>query len=329
VSGIYGVRLDGCAYYGHDTNVEQFHNPAGVQLTRAIARSAIEHGLYVVAQLDADPVGASYFPTAEGWSTPVVDYAYSAVLVRALLTESAHAMALHLRRTSALPCAVLRPPRTHDGILLQSDLLSDDEREDLARISDQWNLPVRVANGERYEINSSLPFICSLGVDDDMAWRRALLVVALTGIIPGIPYFYAPFLLFDVPERRGTTDSDPRGLNRGRLSVEHIAKFRNSARFTQMRALLHALQVDRASAARSVDSPITVDVLADSVLTITAEQGTSVFACNFSTVKPAAVDFGRDLHLLWGSGATPSSLAPVGFGVWRVDGDTGSAVRSS
>lgn len=320
-SGIYGVRLDGCAYYGHDLDVDQFHSPAGRELARLLAREATNRGLFVVAQLDADPLGASYFPKKEGWFVPVIDYAYSAVLVRAILSESASAMEIHVQRTLHLPCDVIRPPRTHDGILLMSDLLSNNEYLDLKRICSQWNLPVRIVEGESYEINSSLPFICSLGVDEQQTWQRILLILVLTGFLPGIPYFYLPFALCDIPETRSTEfDSDPRSLNRTRLHMKYINEFLGSQKNHELRAVFSLIKKIRSSyPSDNFNTAVLPSDDRDSVFLMTRDSGNCLFACNFSTTHSASLQLPKKMKLLWGSYASSQILDPLGFGIWILD----------
>ena len=318
-SGLFGVRLDGCAYYGHDLDVEQFHNPTGRTLAQGLARLALKRGLFVIAQADADPVGASYFLKAEGWSVPVVDYAYSAVLVRALLSESASAMALHTERTSNLPCEVLRPPRTHDGILLQSDILTKSELDDLDMICNLWRLPVRSEDGEPYEINSSLPYICSLGVCEDSTWQRVVLIIVLTGFLSGIPYFYLPFVLCEIPEKWASiADKDPRSLNRSRIDIARIEKFSKSLRGTQLREALQTIYKvrifhpeERVETVTSSSEP--------SVLILFRDSRRCVFACNFSTTHVATLRLPNAMRLVWGSRTANRTLGPLGFGIWSSD----------
>ena len=324
-SGIYGVRLDGCAYYGHDLSVEQFHNPSARLLAHSLAQEAQNHGLFVLAQLDIDPSGASYFPKAEGWSVPAVDYAYSAVLVLALLSESASAMEIHVRRTLGLPCNFIRPPRTHDGILLQSDMLTSRELADLAKLCDHWKLPVRMVDGERYEINSSLPFICSLGVDKPTTWQRILLVVALTGFLPGIPYFYLPFILCDIPESRGLTlGADPRSLNRTRLIGAYVKEFSQLKRSEELHALLCAINSTRALYSdKEFKAHVFSSDVPDSVFAVTRGADCCLFACNLSSSRIAKVQLPKKMRLEWGSRATSHTLGPLGFGVWTASQTNG------
>jgi glycosidase len=313
-SGIFGVRLDGCAYYGHDLNVEQFHNPNGKVATQGLARAAQDAGLFVLAQLDSDPEGASYFLRDEGWSVPVVDYSYSAVLVRALLTESAPALALHIQRTAALPCRVIRPPRTHDGILLQSDLLTQEELDDLEALAGRWNLPVRSANGESYELNSSMPYICSLGVDDDDAWRRIIQVVMLTGFLSGTPYFYLPFIIGDVPERRkATPGDDPRSLNRTHLELAQLTRFSQGPRCLQ---LVSALRVIGLVQQNFSEDAIDAAEATNSVLTVSRSHGRCIFVCNLSTTETAKLRLPRSATLIHSNNLDDATLGPLGFGVW-------------
>lgn len=243
-NGCSGVRLDGCAYYGHEIGAEQFHHPKGIKLTQTLAREAIKRGLFVIAQLDSDPEGSAYFLRANGWNVPVVDYAFTAVLVRAILGENADALALHFNRSSMPLANLLRPPRTHDGILLQSDTLLESELVDIYDISKRWSLATRITNGEIYELNSSLPFICSLGVTRQQFLSRILQVIAITGFFPGIPYFYLPFITGHIPERSecDRTESDPRALNRTRLNETFLNNFCASKQFRRLTKLLDIIQ---------------------------------------------------------------------------------------
>ena len=318
-SGIYGVRLDGCAYYGHDLGIEQFHNPSAKKLVRSLARIAQKRGLFALAQLDIDPAGASYFPTKQGWSVPAVDYAYSAVLAISLLSESAAVMKKHVRRTLRVPCNYIRPPRTHDGILLLSDNLTLRERKSLVRLCRHWKLPVRTVDGESYEVNSSLPFVCSLGVSKRGAWDRILLVIVLTAFLPGIPYFYLPFILNDVPEASNLKlDNDPRSLNRARVLAGHIKHFWRSKKSRQLNSLLVAMDAIREA---HPDSEFKISSFSSnrpkSVLVVTRDADRCVFACNFSATKTAAIQLPKATVLKCGNYASGGgTLGPLGFGVW-------------
>lgn len=317
-SHIFGVRLDGCAYYGRDLDAEQFHNPKGRDIARVVARSALDRGLFTVAQLDTDPAGSSYFPKAEGWSVPVIDYAYSAVLVRTLLSESASAMALHVQRTNNLPCSLVRPPRTHDGILLQSDLLASEELNEIDEICDRWQLPVRSADGEKYEINSSLPYICSLGANEDQTWRRILMVILLTGFLPGVPYYYLPFAIGDVPERRATLKhEDPRSLNRARLSLAQLQRFQSSPRKADFRAALAAINnIQLDSNGGESDTPVRFEARGP-LLVLKRQAAGYTFACNFSKGNAVHIEIAADSEVTWASGLCEQRLEPLGVAIWK------------
>lgn len=318
-SRIFGVRLDGCAYYGHDIGIEQFHNPAGRVLSQSIARRALEKGLFVLAQLDADPAGASYFLKREGWSVPVVDYAYSAVLTRAILRESAAALVLHIERTKELPCAVIRPPRTHDGILLQSDLLTADEVQDLEELSRRWSLPMRTADGDNYELNSSLPFICSLGVDEAGTWRRILLIVALTSFLSGTPYFYLPFLVGDIPESRTPrhSDEDPRALNRCRLEFDALRRFSSSSVAGSLRTLLTVMEAVRLGSRENISASTLSSNSEETALILSRDNSRYVLACNLGTKHGVDFRHADNLRLVWQEGVSDSMIEPLGVGIWR------------
>jgi hypothetical protein len=179
-------------------------------------------------------------------------------------------------------------------------------------------MPVRMVGGKRYEINSSLPFICSLGVGKQATWQRILLIIALTGFIPGTPYFYLPFILCDIPEIRGIgSGDDPRSLNRTRLLVKNVELFLQSKRSQQLQTLLSTINLTRLMYA---DNEFKIRILSssdpDSLFAATRSEGRCLFACNFNASHSVKIRLPKTMKLEWGSRASNLALGPLGFGVW-------------
>jgi sucrose phosphorylase len=315
--GTWAVRLDGCAYYGKAPGEEQFHHPDGRHHARTIAKAAIALGLRVVAQLDCDPQGAAYFTYADGYHVPAVDYAYSAMLVEALVSQNPRALMDHLRRTWNLPCDVIRPPRTHDGILLQSDMLPESSFESLVGQAQSNDLPLRVSNGEYYEINSSFPYICALGGSADDMWARLRMVVALTAVLPGWPYFYLPMLVGDIPEQRFQGDQDPRSLNRLPIATEGGMQMQRSPEVQRVRSLLSYLcDLHSAAAADHGHAEQSVDVLSDNGLCVKWPGARIEMLCNFSSQRSIPVSPYFQVSPVYSERVSPVAIDPLGFGFW-------------
>lgn len=311
--GAWGVRLDGCAYYGKVPGQEQFHHPLAKVYARAIAGLAAEARLQVVAQLDCDPEGCAYFPRNLGYRIPVVDYAYSALLVQAILGEDIQPLAAHLRQTWTLPCPVIRPPRTHDGILLQSDLLSSASFDAIVSIAKERSLPIRSANGDYYELNSSLPYICSMGVDAPKMWSRLRMVIALTGFLPDWSYFYLPMLVGDIPELRECEYDDPRGMNRMPIGAA-VRDAPDSKEMMATRALLMRLSLLKERAAntqRRLEDE--VSVRCESALRIEWRAAAAQLVCNFSTTRALSISRVLTHEVIYSERSSVCEVEPLGF----------------
>ncbi|MEP3072502.1 hypothetical protein [Maricaulis sp.] len=278
-------------------------------------------GLTVFAQLDADPAGAAYFPRAAGWAVPVVDYAYSAVLVLSLLSQSALSLKDHINRTKALPCDALRPPRTHDGILLQSDQLTQEEFREIVALATQWHLPVRIVNGDAYELNSSFPFICNLGVSSEQGWSRLLLSLAVTAILPGIPYLYLPMLANHQPETtHERQDGDPRSLNRTRLSFEFLQASLQGASGRELRKVLTDMATMQSHVSNSaINATTTGGPSGDSALLVHNHESRWTFVCNLSTADTVTILTPANSKLICSRNAKGNCVSPLGYGFWIED----------
>lgn len=336
---VWGVRLDACAYYGKEIGQPQFHHPRAKEHARWIARLADAAGLQVIAQLDSDPEGLAYFPPALGYRVPGVDYAYTAQLVLALLREDTSSLLKHIWLTWRLNPWMIRPPRTHDGILLQSGLLDADDFAALSREAKRYALPVRVCDGEEYELNSSLPAICALGGGAATMWAKIDLIVTLTAFLPGWPYFYLPFLLGDVPEARwGTTGPanttrtvDPRAMNRAAMDAGFLAAYLGSPRRHAGFRLLERLSMIKDRVGNAPDGQAGVDAITGSSVRIRLPGAGLEFVGNFSGSAMRVRAGPRPAGLLWGSHLDGDWLGPWGYGVWadeaRSDRARGDGMR--
>jgi hypothetical protein len=317
--GVWGVRLDAPAYYAKHLGEVQRHHPEAYALSRKIVDMALERGLTVLAQLDCDDFGCRYFPYSMGYSVPIVDYAYAAHLGLAILQGDPSTFAQHVRHTWSLPCAVIRPPRTHDGILMRSKLFDADSKRDLIELSEAFGLEVRVIDGDPYEVNASLPYLYRLGVTTDQMLARVELSVAVTAFVPGWPYYYLPAILGYVPEDDHEADADPRSINRQPVSYRHVVEYVASGRSVRVRDLLRVLGDIVGSFSRSEPlGPQSVETLAPSTLVIRRNGGAVGIAANFSVDHSA--DIGGVLSgraVIRSSGLTLTRLGPLGYCVWK------------
>lgn len=230
--GVWGIRLDGVAYYGKALGEPQFHHLLAKGYARKIAMLCNKHKLRIIAQLDCDDRGLSYFPSLLPNPTPVMDYSYPAVLALSLLSEDPVYLAKHLERTWNLNAPVMRALRTHDGIFMRSALFSHIDRARLIVRMKDYNVEPRLVEAEPYEFNCSFPYLCSLGVDEEGMWRRiiASLVIAMSST--GWCYVYLPVLFGFRPELTRATftaDADPRVLNRIPISLDVVESATRSA----------------------------------------------------------------------------------------------------
>jgi hypothetical protein len=317
--GVWGLRLDACAYYGKTLGSPQFHHPEGVLAARTIAHMAMKRGLEVLAQLDSDRLGLQYFASfTSDRSISTVDYAYSALLVCALLTANIEPLIRHLQLTWDAGEKVLRAPRTHDGILLQSNQLSLQDRSLVVSAAHAFGLAVRDRNGSHYELNSSLPYLCKVGCSDKEMWQRLELAIAITAFIPGWCYLYLPALIGDIPESRSAPTEDPRSRNRLDIPVTVQEGFVESSKLTSARSLLELLESLRS--AMGPDSglgSICVIQPNSGVIIVRRPSAGLVFCGNFLSDFMFKASCMRENSYVGGRTSTSKWVGPLGFGIWR------------
>src|SRR5207244_5203484 len=66
-----------------------------------------------------------------------------------------------------------RPPTRVNRLHRKSDALQ------------KHGIQVRVIDGRAYELNGSLPYVCSIGSNDDVTHRRIEMISALSAFVPG------------------------------------------------------------------------------------------------------------------------------------------------
>lgn len=311
-SGVFGVRLDGCAYYGHEVTSEQLHSEAGKRISRKVAGWANAQRLFTIAQLDADSTGSSYFQPVHGWNVFLIDYAFPSVLAYTLLSQKTGILLDHIGAMMRRDPNIVRPVRTHDGIYLLSKNTSDENKLEMLKEFADHSLNVKNRHERPYELNASMPYLCGLGVDDDLAWARVLMLTALTGCIPGVPYYYLPFLLSDVPEDRATDAIDsPRETNRLPLQSSFVEDFAKSSRAEQIQTCLLAIsKIRERSPTLSWGAGFEATSIGSSGIKL--EHRDFVCVCNFSTRDLIHLDGFERFSLAWSHQASASVVNPGG-----------------
>ena len=222
--GIWGIRLDGPSYYGKDLKgTMPRYTPDSYKIARTIADMAISYGLKVNAQLDCDEDGSMYFPKELGYNIPIVDYAYSALLLYTFFSGDVQPLISHVKSISGR--LVIRAPRTHDGILLRSRNLPPYVKKWLTDSLKEYDAYLRVIDSRPYEFNNSLPYLYSFIQNAGSVQHKIRLAIILTVMLPGWAYLYAPFLLSYIPEAKYTFEKDPRLLNRKPMPYSYWASF--------------------------------------------------------------------------------------------------------
>ncbi|WP_433270035.1 alpha-amylase family glycosyl hydrolase [Actinosynnema sp. CS-041913] len=317
-NSVWGVRVDAPAYYSTRLDPVHRHHPDSYRLARATVSLIRNSGFHVMAQLDCDEHGLRYFPPAGIPDLPIVDYAYSAHLVLALVSGSAETLAVHLRNTWTLPCPVIRAPRTHDGILLRSKLLPEEERHRLVEALSRHGVLPRSISGTSYEFNSSLPYLYGLGVDAPGKAARIELSIALSAILPGVCYLYLPAVLGFTPELQSVSSdsTDPRSLNRQPLPVGFFEQQVSTGSVSRIFDLLSALVTTRRGSLAVLGNPQDVVIGVEGVLLVERPEAglRAVFNLHpehtyvVAEAPPGDAPISRRMR--------GNSIGPLGFAVW-------------
>jgi hypothetical protein len=324
VHGVWGVRLDAAAYYAKP-NIRgevQLHHPGARRLARMMVNIVRQQGLSAIAQLDCDRYGAPYFPGSE-YGVPIVDYSFAAHLAHAMMTGDSRDLARHISETDGLESILIRAPRTHDGILLRSDLLNSRVRSELIEKAGDFGIPARIIEGSPYELNCSLPHLFSCGVAKDQGWHRIEIAVAVSCFISGWGSLYLPILLDHIPENclesmERLSLNDPRSLNRCSVPVSTWRRYLRSRRADSMRRLLTFLVdlvgVERLYDFASVSAP---EVFAGRVLLVDRPQDRVRLAVNFDPISSYNLEPLVQGVLQIGARTSGYELGPLGVSFWR------------
>lgn len=315
--GVWGLRIDACAYFGKRVGEAQFHHPAGMQIAREIGSAASSLGFEILAQLDSDQRGMEYF-TASSFADSVhtVDYAFPAVLTLALLTGEVSPLVQHISETASIGGSALRPMRTHDGIMLQSARLSQPVRDKILTAAHRWSLPIRYRGGIPYELNNSLPYLCRVPGDSDSMRRRLDLAAAVTAFTPGWSYFYLPALLGDVPEDRLNIRhaDDPRSVNRAPLPSRLECNLLQSYQIHDISELLGLLLRCHERLSLESEQPAVISEPQQGVISIYHPSANLLVYGNFHSSVPFKIPDTHQLLFQGGRNSSSSSVGPLGFG---------------
>ncbi len=240
--GVWGVRLDALVYYAKKLDGDIRHNPGVYEKAEMVADWVYEAGLNPIAQLDCDAMGVTYFAEGKYKQIPINDFSFSTILALAFIEGSAKGLEHHLKLNTKLQRVVTLAPRTHDGILLRSEKLSDVDKAQIIKFAQQENLKVRISNGTPYELNCSAPYLYSKAVGVDNAYRAIVIALSVASFGGGHAYFYLPFLVGYIPEYSAEVqDEDPRALNRSKIPIQHIKDFLKSKEGDLLADLLNVL----------------------------------------------------------------------------------------
>lgn len=243
--GVFGVRMDAPAYFGKEPGDIARHTSSAYKIVEEITDEISSRELDIIAQLDCDEPAIRYFEHRPDLNACIVDFSFSSILIHSILSGDPKNLHAHLVSTSKINQRILRTPRTHDGVLMRSGFQSQELVDSLCKLALDVGVNARVINEQPYELNSSLPFIFSEGVDVETYWRRAKLVVLVTYMTSDICYFYLPFILGFQPEKYHGFENDPRLLNRMPVTLKHLDNIVDATQFQELSQLINRLAEDR------------------------------------------------------------------------------------
>ena len=221
--GVWGLRLDALGYFGkiaqnvdHSRNPGgvEVHNSDGVKIAENLIRQSSESGMTCLLQIDSDQKVELYKNTFEH-RPAVIDYAFTAQFVFSILFQDANRIAEHLNSIrEGLDYAIVRPLRTHDGILFRSRNLSERDRSQFETYLDEKGFQKRVTNNKIYESNHSLPHLLGIQESQSLFFRKLSAGIIIAELTATYSYIYLNALVGDEPELEKTFSDDPRELQR-------------------------------------------------------------------------------------------------------------------
>lgn len=316
--GIWGIRLDAVAYYAKELHGSIRHNPGAFGLATAIADLAEAEDLAVLAQIDCDDDGLRYFTASRQSHYVMSDFTFSSRLALSMLSHDPEPLAQHLRMIADVPHPCVRGPRTHDGLLLRSGLLRDTDVERIVSFTRKLDLPLRMSDGEPYELNCSAPYLYECAGTREDVPDIIDLALAVSGIVPGWCYIYLPLLMGFIPETLSTLPIDPRALNRTPIPIQVVTDYIGSAIAKRRLRLLDVL-------VEMHDDPLFVsesgvaqaNVVDDGLLYIAVAAGRYTLIANFGISECRMVPPEPSRELIYGSRYHDEVLGPFGFALWR------------
>lgn len=316
--GIWGIRLDGPAYFGKDLEgTSPRHTPDSYRLSRMIAAKILLRGMSACAQLDCDEYGVKYFPRNLGYEIPIVDYSYSVLLLYSFLSGNVQELVSHIRHTWNIP--LLRAPRTHDGILLRSANLRNSVKIYLITTFSNFHIQPRIIDNSPYEFNNSLPYLFALGGASALQiWHKIELSIAFTSILPGWSYIYLPLLFSYQPEKDYSFgNDDPRLLNRKPIP-EFFWNPIIANRSTQVFSFLKRLvDIDKSIDPLEFYTDSSISIPQKSLIVVKRNNGQLIFAGNFDPLHAIRVNDFIKGHWFDGERSNQEVVFPLGFGYWR------------
>ena len=297
---VYGIRLDAPAYFGKDYVGPMRHSKASYRLAREVAAQVSRSGLALYPQLDCDDDARQYFQVQGSPHIPVIDYTFPAYLYLSIEKEDPMILRDHLKVANSIDGAIMRPMRTHDGILLRSTMISDDHRESILSMALGRGVQPRIIDGFPYELNCSFPHLMGFNLDDSGTHDGLQLAIALTLISPGIPYIYLPALLGYVPENQDCNPRsvDPRQLNRRPILIREWDALLASSHGSVLRKLIDTISdVQNLRAYGDQASNAQISVFEGCGLLILQDSPGFFFAANFSKTRtiPSPALMGRTI----------------------------------
>lgn len=309
---VHGLRIDAPAYFGKKLEGPPRHSDDSYRLARKVAKLAIEKGFKILAQLDTDAKALAYFPPSQGYNIPLVDYSYPINLAASLIKEDISFFNNHLKSTWVIPQPLLRPIRTHDGMLMKSEFVLPYTRNAICKFARENKCYPRVIDGFDYELNCSLPFLFRIRSDQQSMLKRILIAVSVTAFVPGLPYFYLPAILGYVPEDcYNHEDEEPRSLNRLPLSFVFLEEFLKSDYYHELKKLLNVITYYWLPTDYNLITLNDVQVLDKAVLSLSRRDLGIRLIANFSSKTEFSFAYNRKKSIYKSYHVITNSLPPL------------------
>lgn len=314
--GAWAVRLDAVAYYKKSLEGSIRHNPGANALAGTIAKMAQQHGLQVFAQLNRDEEGLGYFKHSDFRNVGINDFTYPLFLLLSLVHHDPRYLVEYEDRLNDEKIA-LRAPRTHDGILLRSKSIKEDERNKLIETFRMHNLEMRMEGGTPYEFNCSLPYLLNRCFLEHSSLALEL-IVAITCMSSGIAYLYLPMLVGFSPESEARTDGlegDPRALNRHPITSKQLQRARDDGWLDRVRHLLDMFGRVRNDVAKEAGVRFETRLRTEgpTVLSLESSDGRYTLVANLGLSKAVIPKRLRNRTVLISKGLVEGELAAFGY----------------